>query len=62
MVDNPGEYPLEKDITVLQGIVAAGGFTERAMKEDVVIVQRGPTGQVCIEFDYNRVVSGKEMR
>jgi len=60
-VNQPGEYGLEKDTTVLQAIALAGGFAEWAKKDDVVIIRRGPSGQVRIEFDYDDVVSGKQI-
>lgn len=59
-VNAPGEYILERDITVLQAIAAAKGFTEWAKKDDIVIVRDGPRGQVVIEFNYDRVISGKD--
>ena len=61
-VNAPGEYLLEKDITVLQAIAMAKGFSEWANKDDVIILRKGPLGQFRIEFDYNRVVSGKEIK
>lgn len=62
MVNTPGEYVLEKDITVLQAIAMAGGFTEWAKKDEIVIVRRNPQGQSRIAFDYDRVVSGKDIK
>jgi len=61
-VNAPGEYVLEKDTTVLQAITMAKGFTEWAKKDDIVILRRGPRGQFRIEFDYDRVVSGKDIK
>ncbi len=61
-VNAPGEYVLEKDTTVLQAIAMARGFTEWANKDDVVIVRKGPQGQLRIEFDYDRVFSGKDIK
>ena len=61
-VNAPGEYVLEKGVTVLQAIAMASGFTEWANKNDIVILRRGPQGQFRIEFDYDRVVSGKDIK
>ncbi len=61
-VNAPGEYVLEKDTTVLQAITMAGGFTDWAKKDEIVILRRGPRGQFRIEFDYDRVVSGKDIK
>jgi polysaccharide export outer membrane protein len=61
-VNMPGEQVMDKDTTVLQAIAMAGGFTEWANKDDIVIVRRGPNGQFRIEFDYDRMVSGKDIK
>ena len=61
MVASPGEYLLERPITVLQAIAAAGGFKEWAKKEDIVIFRHGESAQTRVEFNYERVVSGKEV-
>ena len=60
-VNAPGAYILEKEITVLQAIARAGGFSEWADRDDIVIVRRGPQGQTRIEFDYGQVASGKDL-
>jgi len=61
MVARPGQYILERKTTVLQAIAMAGGFTEWAKKNDIVIVRRWPEGQGLLKFDYNDVVSGKRL-
>lgn len=40
-VNRPQEYPLNRRITLLQAIAAAGGYTDFADKKDVVITRRG---------------------
>ena len=60
-VNAPGEYMIEKHITVLQAIARAGGFSRWADRDDIVIVRRGSKGQTRIEFDYGRVISGKAL-
>jgi len=60
-INSAGEYPLEKNMTVLQAIARAGGFGEWASKDDIIIVRKTPTGQIHIKFDYDRVVSGKDV-
>lgn len=61
-VNAPGQYVLEKDTTVLQAVAMARGFGEWANKDDIIILRRGPQGQFRIEFDYDRVVSGKDIK
>jgi polysaccharide export outer membrane protein len=60
-VNAPGEYPLEKDMTLLQAIAMAGGFAEWADRGDIVIMRKVPQGQIRIEADYQRAVSGKDL-
>ncbi len=36
----PGEYDLIKDMTVVQGIARAGGFTEWAKKDEIIILRK----------------------
>ncbi len=62
MVASPGEYLLEKPTTILQAIATAGGFSEWAKKEDIVILRQDKKGQSRIEFNYERVVSGKDIK
>ena len=61
-VNAPGQYVLEKDTTVLQAVAMARGLGEWANKDDIIILRRGPQGQFRIEFDYDRVVSGKDIK
>lgn len=61
-VNAPGEYILERDTTLLQAIAMAKGFTEWANTDDIVILRRLPKMQIHIEVDYDRVVSGKDLK
>lgn len=40
-VNRPQEYPLNRRITLLQAIAAAGGYTEYADKKDISITRKG---------------------
>jgi len=40
-VNRPQEYPLNRRITLLQAIAAAGGYTDFADKKDIIITRRG---------------------
>ena len=61
-IEEPGEYVLEKETTVLQAIATAGGFSEWAKKDDIIILRRGQQGQFRIESDCDRVISGKDIK
>jgi len=60
-VNAPGEYPLEKHMTLLQAVATAGGFAEWADRGDIVVMRKGPQGQFRIKVDYKRAVSGKDI-
>jgi protein involved in polysaccharide export with SLBB domain len=56
-VNRPQEYPLNRRITLLQAIAAAGGYTEYADKKDVVITRRGE----IIKLDAKEIEKNPEM-
>ena len=57
-VVNTGEYPLMKDLTVLQAIALAGGFTEWADKDDILLLRRYSGGEQRLNIDYEAIVAG----
>jgi protein involved in polysaccharide export with SLBB domain len=56
-VTSPGKFPLAGNETVLDGIMAAGGMTDRSSWRDVILVRptNDGTGQV-LKVDYGAVV------
>lgn len=61
-VTHPGPYPLAPNMTVLQALSAAGGFAEWANTKDVIIVRRVGAKEVHFQFNYNEVISGKDLK
>jgi polysaccharide export outer membrane protein len=61
-VSAPGEYVLEKKINVIQALAMARGFAEWADKQDIVIVRKTSNGLHLIDFDYDHLVNGKNMK
>ncbi len=55
-VKKPGDYQLEKDTTVLEGISVAGGFTDKAAPGRTRIIRSTPKGQETIEVDVNDII------
>jgi polysaccharide export outer membrane protein len=55
-VARPGEFTPRGQITVLQAIALAGGFTRFAAPDDVVIVRHDARGERRIPFVYRQVV------
>lgn len=60
-VANTGEYPLTKDLTVLQAFTLAGGFTEWASKSDIILVRREDGKQKIIKINYKKIIKGEDM-
>jgi polysaccharide export outer membrane protein len=60
-VKNPGEYPLVKEMTVVQGIARAGGFTEWADKKAIVLLRREDGAERRVTVNYKDIVTGKSI-
>lgn len=59
-VARPGEFPLRGDLTVLQAIALAGGLTEFADHDDIVVLRRASDGrQLRLGFDWGDAMSGR---
>lgn len=56
----PGEYRSDKQITFLQAVATGGGFAPFADDSSIMLIRRGPEGEMRYELDYSRVVAGKE--
>jgi polysaccharide export outer membrane protein len=55
-----GEYPLVKNLTVLQAFALAGGFTEWASKKEIILFRRASGAEEVIRIDYKDIVKGKD--
>ena len=53
-----GEYPLTKQLTVLQAIATAGGFTGKASKDEILLIRENPGGNVTFRINYNEIMKG----
>ena len=59
-VMNTGEYPLVKNLTVLQAFAVAGGFTEWASKKEIILFRREGGKETVIRIDYKQIMKGKD--
>jgi len=59
-VSRPGEFTLTDDITVLQALAMAGGFTEWADKRNLLLLRKSEHGEQRIKINYRDIVSGKD--
>jgi polysaccharide export outer membrane protein len=60
-VAKPGVYQLVESMTVLQLIAVAGGLTDFAKRDSIVIARRVDGRNVSISFDYAALVSGQQL-
>lgn len=61
-VQHTGEYPLLKDLTVLQAFALAGGFTEWASKKEIMLIRRVGGKQKIYHINYKNIVQGKDLK
>lgn len=59
-VARPGVYELKSNLTVLQAFSLAGGFTEWAKKDRVVIFRKDGERVVSIPVNYEKIISGED--
>ena len=55
-----GEYDLFKDLTLIQACARAGGFTEWASEDDIVILRNEDGVEKRIRADFDAIVKGKQ--
>jgi polysaccharide export outer membrane protein len=60
-VTKPGEFPVGRNIDVLQALSMAGGLTPFADANGVRIMRREGDRQAVLPFEYNRVVRGEKL-
>jgi polysaccharide export outer membrane protein len=58
---NTGEYPLTKNLTVLQAFALAGGFTEWASKKEIVLMRMEDGKEKLYRINYKNIVKGKDL-
>jgi polysaccharide export outer membrane protein len=59
-VQRTGEYPLVKHLTVLQAFALAGGFTEWASKDEIILLRRENGKNKIYRIDYKDITKGKD--
>jgi len=55
-----GEYPLVKDLTVLQAFAIAGGFTEWASKKEIILFRKENGKEKVIQINYKDIIKDKD--
>ncbi|HOW99495.1 MAG TPA: polysaccharide biosynthesis/export family protein [Deltaproteobacteria bacterium] len=57
-VNQPGEYILDRGMTIAQVITRAGGFNQWADSGSIVILRNQASGQQRLVVNYNKVIKG----
>lgn len=60
-VQRIGEYPIEKNMTVLQAFAVAGGFTEWASKKEILLIRNVAGKQTVFRINYNDILKGRNL-
>lgn len=60
-VSNTGEYPLTKNLTVLQAFALAGGFTEWASKKEIILMRKEGGKDKIYRINYKNIIKGKDL-
>ncbi len=60
-VAKPGVYTLVEEITLLQLIPLAGGFTEWANQRKILLVRKEGGQEKRITINYKKIISGKDL-
>jgi len=60
-VKRAGEYPLVKHLTVLQAFALAGGFTEWASKDEIILLRSEGGQEKIYRIDYKDITKGKDL-
>jgi polysaccharide biosynthesis/export protein len=60
-VQRPGEYPVLRDVDVMQALSLAGGATPFAAVNDIIVLRREHAGQIVLHFRYNEVARGEDL-
>ena len=55
-----GEYPLTKNLTVLQAFALAGGFTEWASKDEIILLRHEGGKDKIFRINYKDITRGKD--
>ena len=59
-VQNTGEYPLTKNLTVLQAFALAGGFTEWASKKEIILLRNEGGQDKIYRINYKEITKGRD--
>jgi polysaccharide export outer membrane protein len=56
-----GEYPILKTLTVLQAFALAGGFTQWAAKDEIILIRKDGAKDRIYKINYKDIVKGRDV-
>jgi polysaccharide biosynthesis/export protein len=60
-VARTGEYPLTKNLNVLQAFALAGGFTQWASKDEIILMRKEGVKEKIYKINYKDIVKGRDV-
>ena len=60
-VNNPGVFPIQKPIDVIQALSLGGGLNTFADEDEILVLRRTDEGQKAFQFKYSDVSSGHDL-
>jgi len=60
-VKQVGEYPIQKKLTVMQAFAVAGGFTEWASKNEILLLRQVNGREKIFRIKYKDILKGKNL-
>jgi polysaccharide export outer membrane protein len=60
-VIQPGKFPMNNPIDVVQALSLAGGFTPYAKSDNIRIIRRVGNSQKIMKFNYGKIADGKAL-
>jgi polysaccharide export outer membrane protein len=61
-VQRGGEFTPNHQVTVVQGLALAGGFTRLASEDEIVIIRKDVRGERRIPFSFSAVIKGGDLQ
>ena len=61
-VNRPGEFPMNRKLDVVQALAIAGGMTQFANVDDIIVIRRNKNVQQVFKFDYSEVEKGENLQ
>ena len=60
-VTKTGEYPILKNLTVLQAFALAGGFTQWASKDEIILIRKEGAKDRIYKINYKDIMKGRDV-